>query len=172
MKIFYRALFIFPVVFLCQYSANAQVNIGTVRFAEIVTEMPEYKTVESQVESAQKVYQDTIQRYQANLEQEMTTFRQQQGVYPPEKKVEEEQRINQLYQRALEYQNAHLGPGGTIAQYTQTLLQPLEKQVINAIRTVAQQKRLAIVFNEQGALYVDQSVDITLDVQLYLKNAR
>ena len=170
MKVIYRTLLLLPALFFSLNIAYSQSTIGSVRVSEILTEMPEYKTVLSQVEAAQKAYQDTILGAQESLQQEVTKFQQEQGVLSPEDKAAQEQRLQQRYQGILQYQETHLGPTGTVAQYNQALLRPLEEKVLNAIRAIAQQKQLTAVLNEQGTLYVDQSIDITLDVQLYLKN--
>ena len=172
MTMIYRTALILPIALLFTISARAQSGIGTVRASEIIAEMPEYKEIETQVASIRKQYQDTLQMIQQRLDAELETFQQQQGVYAPEKRAEEEQRLQQLYQGGLEYQNRHLGPNGTIAEYTSQLLKPLEEKVINAIRAVAKQKKLAVVINEQETLYADQTIDITLEVQLYLRNGK
>lgn len=171
-KTMFRTLLLFlPVLFLSVAATHAQ-NLGTVRVEEIVTELADYKTIQQQLANIQKQYQDTVQALQQQLNQELQNFQNQQGVMTPEKKASEEQRLNEFYQKALDYQNTHLGPNGTVAQISDRLLQPLTEKVRGAIQAVAQQKKLLLVINEQGALYVDQSIDITLDVQLYLKNMR
>ena len=170
-KIF-RTLILIPVFLLCIYAAEAQSGIGTVRGAEILSEMPQYKDIEKQVEAARNLYQDTLQMFQQRLTAEVENFQKQQGVYSPEKRAQEEARINQLYQSGLEYSNTYLGPNGSLAKAAAELIEPLQQKIIEAIRAVAKQKKLAVVLNEQETLYADQTIDITLDVQLYLRNGK
>lgn len=172
MNMIYRTLLILPIAFFITLSAQAQSGIGTVRGTEILSEMPEYKEMEAKVAQVRQLYQDTLQLFQQNLDAEVQNFQNQQGVYSPEKRAAEEERINQFYKNGLEYQNIHLGPNGTVAQYAAQLLQPLREKILTAVKAVAKQKKLAVVLNEEETLYADQTIDITLDVQLYMRNAK
>lgn len=170
MKSIIRTAILVIAVTLFGYSfASAQTRIGVVNSETIIEQMPEFKQLEQQVQALQKAYQDSVKMWKDQFEAQVQQFQQQQGVMNADMKAKEEQRLLQMQQQLVAYNEAHLGVQGTVARKRDELAQPVRDRVIAAIKAVAQQEKLDAVMEQGGFLYVDNKLDITYKVLDYLR---
>jgi len=118
----------------------------------------------------QQAYLDTLKAVRTQFDDKVKTFQQQQGVMDQAARAKEEEQLNQMQQRMQAYQQAHLGPQGTVVQKQAELVEPIRQRVLKAIEAIAKSENLDAVMEkgEGGFLYVDKKLDITFKVLDYI----
>lgn len=150
--------------------ARAQnVKIGFVDFDEIISKLPEFKTIEGQLQSLQTAYQDTLRQIQTNYQTLLDAYQKQQALMNAETKAAEEQKIVGVREQFLKFQQERLGQGGTFFQIQAQLLQPVRDKVRAAIERVAKSEKLTLVLETNSTVYFDEKSDITFKVLDNLK---
>jgi outer membrane protein len=150
-------------------SRAQSVKVGIVNFDEIISKLPEFKQVESQLQGIQQRYMDTLKAMQTNLETMAASYQKQSALMNAETKNAEEQKIVAARDELLRYQQERLGQGGTFAQIQAHLLQPVRERVRGAIEQVAKSEKLTLVLEASATVYFDDKTDITFKVLDYLK---
>lgn len=174
MKAFIRVAVLGAVLTIFGISqSSAQVKIGVVKSETIISSMPEFEAAQKQIEALQKTYLDTLQAARQSFDQQVQQYQQQQGIMDQAAKKQQEEKLTQLQQNIQSYQQAHLGPQGTVAQRQAELLQPIRDRVFQAIEVVAKREKIDAVMEkgEGGFLYVDSKLDITFKVLDYIQNS-
>lgn len=150
--------------------ASAQnVKMGFVNFEEIIGKLPEFKEIESQLQTLQQSYQDTLRTIQTEYESLVDSYQKQQTLMNAETKAAEEQKIVAVREKFLRFQQERLGQNGTFVQYQAKLLQPMRDKVRGAIERVAKSEKLTVVLESNTTVYFDEKFDITFKVLDYLK---
>jgi len=149
--------------------ADAQLKVGTVQTSKILTDMSEFKEVQGKIKGMQQAYQDTLELANKQFNEQLETFQQNKTTMNPEDVAKTEDQLQAQQQRMLQYQQAHLGSQGTVAQKYDELLQPVRKKVVEAITVIAKREGLDAVMESGNFVYVDPQLDITYDVLKYLQ---
>src|SRR5688572_20185244 len=86
-------------------SAHAQnVKVGFVDFDEIIGKLPEFKTIEGQLQTLQMSYQDTLRLIQNDYQTKLDAYQKQQALMNAETKAAEEQKIVAVREQFLKFQ--------------------------------------------------------------------
>jgi Skp family chaperone for outer membrane proteins len=174
MKISFVKVALSTVALFCvgAIGANAQLKVGTVESAKILTDMPEFQTVQNQVKQMQQAYQDTLELANKQFNKQLEDYQQKKTTMTPENIAKTEDQLQKQQQRMLQYQQAHLGSQGTVAQKYDELLQPIREKVVAAIKVIAERQGLDAVMESGNFVYVDPQLDITYDVLKYLQTGK
>jgi len=159
-------------VLLIASAANAQgLKIGIVDINTIVSELPQAKKAEEQLNALGQKYQDSLMKMQQELETRYVAYQKQQAMMPADQKQKEEQEITMLNTEVQQFQQKHFSAMGTIAMKREELLEPIRKSVKDAIDKVAKAEKINLVLdkNDQIVLYSEEKMDITFRVLDQLK---
>jgi outer membrane protein len=157
------------VAFAPDASAQTAAKVGIVNFDEIISRLPEFKQIESELQGLQQRYMDTLRALQNELQGMADAYQKQQALMSAETKATEEQKIMGYRDQLLKYQQERLGQGGTFAQAQAQMLQPVRDKVRGAIERVAKSEKLTLVLESSSTAYFDEKTEITFKVLDYLK---
>ncbi|MEX0601094.1 MAG: OmpH family outer membrane protein [Rhodothermales bacterium] len=162
-------LFASPLLIGSLHDARAQaLDVGYTDHEIIIVNMPEYQTVQQQLQSAYEGNQQELQTLYQDYQERLERYQRQQSLLSDERRAEREQELMDLQQDIQEQAQAQ---DQQLAERESQLMQPLLQQVQTAINEVAEARGLDIVLRSQVGtqpllLYVNPETitDITLDV--------
>ena len=164
------AMLVVAAIIAGSAEASAQnVKVGVVNFDEIISKLPEFKTIEGQLQALQTRYMDTLRTMQTNLQGMADAYQKQQALMNADTKAAEEQKIMAAREDLLRFQQERLGQGGTFYQIQAQLLQPMRDKVRGAIERVAKSEKITLVLESNTTVYFDDKSDITFKVLDFLK---
>lgn len=154
-------------------SADAQaLKVGYTDHEIIIVNLPEYQTLQQQLQEEYRGSQEDIQELYKNYQEQVERYQKQQSLLTEEKRAEREQELMQIQQ---DLQEQAQQKDQELAQREAELMQPLLEKVQTAIDTVAQRRGIDLVLRTQVGqqpviLYVNEETieDITMDVAMEL----
>jgi Skp family chaperone for outer membrane proteins len=162
-----RLSVLFMVALVAGAMASAQTTkIGVVNAEVILKELPEALTASKTIEESGLKIRDTLQMMQKEFESRIESYRKQEAMMTADGKRKEEEALNALRTRFLQYQEEKLGNTGEIARMREGLLQPIRVKVNEAIAAVAKEEKITLVLDKVAGLvlYNDDKMDITYKV--------
>ena len=162
-----RLSVLFMVALVAGAMASAQTTkIGVVNAEVILKELPEALNASKTIEESGLKIRDTLQMMQKEFESRIESYRKQEAMMTADGKRKEEEALNALRTRFLQYQEEKLGNTGEIARMREGLLQPIRAKVNEAIAAVAKEEKITLVLDKVAGLvlYNDDKMDITYKV--------
>lgn len=164
----YRILCISAVLalFTCTLSTAQNFKVGVVNADIILKELPAAISAGKLIEDAGLKIRDTLQMMQKEFETRIENYRKQEAMMTADAKRKEEESLNALRTRFLQYQEEKLGNTGEVARMRETLLAPIRNKVSEAIATVAKEEKLNMVLDKVSGivLFSEDKADITYKV--------
>lgn len=136
-------------------------KFGSVKVDEIVPSMPEYTAAQTQLQDAQKKYEEEYQKLQDELNKKYTEYQQiMQDSNTPEsilkRRAEELQALDQKCQQFMQQAQVDL------QRQQQQLLAPVQEKMMNAIQGIGAENGFTAIFPVEQALYFGTDViDVT-----------
>lgn len=168
-KLFVLALPLLFVTALFSGAAFSQsLKVGYTDHEVIIVNMPEYQSIQEQLQSSIATSQQEIQAMYQEFQEKLERYQKQQPVLTDQIRQEREQELAQLQTRI---QETAAGKEQELGQREAELMGPIFERVQTAIDAVSQEKGLDLVLRTQVGqqpviLYVNPEtmVDITMDV--------
>ncbi len=156
------ALFLFLALIL-SYEMHAQ-RFGYVDANYILTQMPDYKKAEDEVNSLSKAWQEEISKMKSEIQSMYDELKAEEVLLTKEMVDERKNKIKAKEEALKEYQQKTFGYDGLLFLKRQELIQPVQDKIYEAIEDVSRQKKLNIMFDKSGdlvMLYTDPRYDYT-----------
>ena len=136
---------------------------GFVNSEIIIKELPEAQKASKEIEDLGLKIRDTLQMMQKDFEQRLEQYRKQEALMSAEAKGQEEEALNSLRMRFLQYQETKTAE---VQQKRESFLEPIREKVKTAIAAVAKEEKLNMVLDTVAGLvlYSEDSADITFKV--------
>ncbi len=159
------------------HMANAQqlaaLRIGYTDHEILISNMPEYRTVQEELQAEFETSQQELQAAYEDFQGQVERYQRQQALLAPERQQEREA---ELAQAQADIQEQATQSEQELAQREAELLSPIFTRVDAAIKKIAAEKSLDLVLRIQAGpmqpiiLYAneDRILDITLDVAIEL----
>jgi outer membrane protein len=143
-------------------------KFGYVNSMEILTAMPEMKTVEADLETYGKELDADYQKMVDEYQKKVTEYQKKEKEWSDAMKQVKQEELMQDQQRLQKTQQVF---EDELMEKQQKLLAPLITKIETAINEVAKEKGLSYVFDTSKGmlLYADQQDDITKEVKEKLK---
>jgi outer membrane protein len=138
------------VVLLLPGSAMAQQRIGFVDSNEILGRIPEFATIQQNVDRMAQEWQTEIERRRSEVERMFRDYQARELLYTPDERQRRREDIvraeEDLERRRMQY----FGPDGELFQQQDRLMRPLQERIVTAIETVAIAEGYDYVFDKSG----------------------
>ncbi len=134
-------------------------KFGVVNSEEILTNLPDMKEVQAQIEAASKKYEDEFANLQNEINKKVTEYQAMEESTPQtirDRRVQEIQELDQKIQqfRATATQD--------LQQQQQRLMAPIQEKVMNAVNAVGAEGGFTMIFESMVPVYVGtDAVDVT-----------
>jgi len=149
---------------LCTASAAHAQKFGFVDGNKIISQLPEFQTISTQIQALTQRFSDTLRALQSNLQTRVEDYQRRQAMLTPDARQKEEQSLVGMRDTVQAYQNARFGNEGTLAQVQAQLLAPLRDKVKAAVEKVARDEKMSGVMSTEMMVYYDPKLDITFKV--------
>ena len=158
--------YFFIILFLITYLVNAQrsVKIGYIDTEYILENLPEYNQVSDRLEEKAAGWKKEIEDRSRKIEQKKEALNSERILLTDEMIDEIEEEITLDEEELSEYQQKRFGPRGDLIIQRQQLIQPIQDQIFNAIRELAESKNYDFIFDKSAdivMLYSDKRFDVS-----------
>lgn len=144
-------------------------KIGYVNSKDILSKMNEYNSAQSEIDAVSKKWQAELEKLYQNIDNKYKEYQANEVIMPEDIRKDKQEEIFKLEREAKEYREKKFGYTGELFQLQDAKIKPLQDRIIKAVETVAQKKRVDLIFDKAAGdvtwLYTNAIFDITPDVQ-------
>jgi outer membrane protein len=155
---------------LLSIGANAQ-KYAFVDTEYILSNIPEYKSAQSQVDNISVQWQKEIEARYAEIDKMYKAFQAESILLTEEMKRKRENEIIAKEKEAKELQKQRFGVDGDLYKKRQELVKPIQDKIYNTIKAMATKGAYAVIFDKSSDLSMlyanpkfDKSDQILLDM--------
>lgn len=165
MKIKKILLAVFATV-ACTFAANAQ-KFALVDMEYVLGNMPSYEVANNQLEQLSQRYQKEVENIAREAETMYNNYKSQMPFLTDEQKKKNEEEIVAKEKEAAELRNKYFGPEGELYKKRQTLMKPIQEEVYNAVKKVAEERGYMCIFDRASSadiIFASPRIDVSNDV--------
>ena len=131
-------------------------KFGHVKFAEILTVMPEYTKAQTDIQAQQKQYEDEMKRASDELTKKFTEYQQEQANLPKNIQERRQKELQELNEKGMQFQ---ADAQQQLQKAYAEMMEPIYKKIDDAIKAVGQEGGYVYIFdlNRTCLLYTSPS---------------
>ena len=137
-------------------------KFGHVKFAEILTVMPEYTKAQADIQAQQKQYEDEMKRASDELTKKFTEYQQEQANLPKNIQERRQKELQELNEKGMQFQ---ADAQQQLQKAYAEMMEPIYKKIDDAIKAVGQEGGYVYIFdlNRTDIPFVNESLstDVT-----------
>ena len=137
-------------------------KFGHVKFAEILTVMPEYTKAQTDIQAQQKQYEDEMKRASDELTKKFTEYQQEQANLPKNIQERRQKELQELNEKGMQFQ---ADAQQQLQKAYAEMMEPIYKKIDDAIKAVGQEGGYVYIFdlNSTDIPFVNESLstDVT-----------
>ena len=152
---------------LCLSTAMQAQKFALVDMEYILSNIPAYERANEQLNQTSKAWQTEVEALN-NEAQTLYKNYQNESVFLSEaQKKEREQAIVAKEKEAAELKKKYFGPDGELFKKRQSLLVPIQDEIYNAVKGIAQQRGFQLILDrasDNGIIFGSPKIDISDEV--------
>ena len=137
-------------------------KFGHVKFAEILTVMPEYTKAQTDIQAQQKQYEDEMKLASDELTKKFTEYQQEQANLPKNIQERRQKELQELNEKGMQFQ---ADAQQQLQKAYAEMMEPIYKKIDDAIKAVGQEGGYVYIFdlNRTDIPFVNESLstDVT-----------
>ena len=137
-------------------------KFGHVKFAEILTVMPEYTKAQTDIQAQQTQYEDEMKRASDELTKKFTEYQQEQANLPKNIQERRQKELQELNEKGMQFQ---ADAQQQLQKAYAEMMEPIYKKIDDAIKAVGQEGGYVYIFdlNRTDIPFVNESLstDVT-----------
>lgn len=149
-----KLIMVLAVAVALPIAMNAQ-KFGVVNVEEVMTSLPDFKTMQNQLEEASKRYDEEYKKLQEEFDKKYAEF---QGLAKDTPESILERRMAELKELDQKMQQFRNTATQDLQRQQQTLMAPIEQKLMEAIKAVGQEGSYTFIFQEGMAAYQGNDV--------------
>ena len=132
-------------------------KFGHVKFAEILTVMPEYTKAQTDIQAQQKQYEDEMKRASEELTKKFTEYQQEQANLPKNIQERRQKELQELNEKGMQFQ---ADAQQQLQKAYAEMMEPIYKKIDDAIKAVGQEGGYVYIFdlNRTDIPFVNESL--------------
>ncbi|MDA3910667.1 MAG: OmpH family outer membrane protein [Bacteroidales bacterium] len=153
-------------VVLSVFAVNAQ-KYAYVDTEYIMNNIPLYETAKQQLDELSEQWQSEVDEAKTQVEKLYKDFQAEKVFLTEEQKIKREDEIVQKEKDLRSLQQKYFGREGMLFSKRKELLKPIQDDIFNAVKEIAQEGNYAVIFdtaNSLNMLYTDPKHDKSDDV--------
>ena len=159
------------VVLACPAPVVAQQDIAYVDSDEVLQQMPEYASVQQELEQLEGEWRSEIEAQEEEVQGLIEEFQARELLYTPDERERQQERIREARREVERLRTTYFGPEGQLFQRQQELMRPLQERVLETVESIAESAGYDYVFDTAGDylfMYAKPQHNLTEDVILEL----
>lgn len=161
-----KSLFILLMLFVVGASANAQ-KFALIDMEYILGNIPAYERANEQLEQASKKWQAEIEKIAEEAKAMYKNYQSQTASLSEVQRGKKEEEIVAKEKSAADLRRKYFGPEGELNKKRESLLQPIQDKIYNAVKEIATQRGYAVVLDRASAssiIFASPNIDISNEV--------
>lgn len=161
-KLFFIAL----AITLGCFAASAQ-KFALVDMEYVLSNIPDYEVANNQLEQLSQRWQKEVENVSREAETRYNNYKSQMPFLTDEQKKKSEEQIVAKEKQATELRNKYFGPDGEMYKKRQTLMKPIQEEVYNAVKKVAEERGYMCIFDRASSadiIFASPRIDISNEV--------
>jgi outer membrane protein len=137
----------------------------------ILKKIPAYEMANQQLEQVSKRWQSEVEAKVAEVETMYKNYQSEMVYLSADMKTKKEEAIVAKEKEAQELRRKYFGPEGELYKKRQALIQPIQDDIYNAVKSVAEAGGYQMVMDRassQSIIYASPRIDISNDVLVKL----
>ena len=155
------------ILFLLASPAQAQQKIGYVNSDYVLEQMPEYATIQQQLDRIAQTWQDALDQTEEDLDGQFREYQARELLYTNEERQRRRQEILQAEEALERLRVKYFGPEGDIFLQQEQLMRPVQEKILQAINEVADSEGYDYIFDSSGEflfMFKREQYDVSIEV--------
>lgn len=155
-------------------TGNAQ-KFALVDMEYILKNIPSYEMANEQLNQLSQRWQKEVEQKGKEAENMYQTYLADKVFLTEDQAKKREEEIVTKEKEATELRYKYFGPEGELYQKRQTLLKPIQDEIYNAVKKLAQQRGLQAIFDRASSsdiIFASPAIDVSNDVLALLGYAK
>lgn len=161
-----KSLIIAIAAIFCSFIANAQ-KYALVDMEYILSNIPAYEVANNQLEQQSQRWQKEVENVSREAQTLYDNYKSQMPFLTDDQKKKQEEAIVAKEKEAAELRNKYFGPEGELYKKRRTLMQPIQEQVYEAIKKVAEERAYMCIFDRATSadiIFASPRIDVSNEV--------
>lgn len=147
-------------------TANAQ-RFALIDMEYILKNIPAYERANEQLNQSSKKWQSEIDQLAEEAQAMYKNYQSESVFLSEEQKNQKEEEIIAKEKETAELRRKYFGPEGELYKKRESLMKPIQDEIYNAVKEIADQKNYSVVVDRASAVsivFATPSIDISNDV--------
>lgn len=157
-------------MFLCTFAGIAQ-KFALIDMEYILKNIPAYEMTNEQLSQVSKKWQNEIEAIQQEAQNMYKTYQSDLVFLSAEMKSKREEEIVLKEQEAQDLKRKYFGADGELYKKRESLMKPIQDEVYNAVKEIADDKGYQLILDRASAMsviFASPKIDISNEVLLKL----
>ena len=154
------------LLFAISMAASAQ-KFALIDTEYILKNIPAYQSANEQLQEATKKYQSEVEVIAKEAQKMFQDYQAQSSTLSAAQKTKKEDEIVAKEKSAAELKRKYFGPEGELYKKRESLMQPIQDEIYNAVKEIATQNGYAAVVDRASAssiIFASPSIDVSNEV--------
>ena len=129
---------------------HAQQKIGYVDSDYILERIPEFATIQQNIDRQASEWESEIQESQQRVDEMFREYQARELLYTNEERQRKREEIVQAEQESERLRSRYFGPEGELFVQQDNMMRPLQEKLMNAIEAVAAEEGFDYIFDKSG----------------------
>ena len=165
-KIFYMC----SMLLLCSFAGMAQ-KFALIDMEYILKNIPAYEMTNEQLSQLSEKWQNEVEAIQQEAQNMYKTYQSDLVFLSAQMKTKREEAIVRKEQEAQDVKRKYFGAEGELYKKRESLMKPMQDEIYNAVKTIAEEKGYQVVVDRASAMsiiFASPKIDISNEVLLKL----
>lgn len=154
----------------CSLAGNAQ-KFALIDMEYILKNIPAYEMTNEQLSQVSKKWQNEVEAIQQEAQNMYKNYQSDLVFLSAEMKTKREEEIVKKEQEAQDLKRQYFGPEGELYKKRESLMRPIQDEIYNAVKEIAEDKGYQLVMDRASAMsiiFASPKIDISNEVLLKL----
>lgn len=150
----------------CAFGAYAQ-KFALVDMEYVLSNIPTYEIANDQLNQLSQKWQKEVEAVGKQAESMYKDYQSNMVFLSDEQKKKQEAAITAKEKEAMTLKNKYFGPEGELYTMRQKLMQPIQDEVYNAVKAVAEERGFQCIFDRASAseiIFASPRIDVSNEV--------
>ena len=161
-----KSVLLIMMLFAVSMAANAQ-KFALIDTEYIMKNIPAAQSANEQMQEATKKYQSEVEALAKEAQKMFQDYQAKSSTLSAAQKTKTEDAIVAKEKEAAELKRNYFGPEGELYKKRESLMQPIQDEIYNAVKEIATQNGYAVVVDRASAssiIFASPSIDVSNEV--------
>lgn len=162
-----KKIFILLLMLTASFSTMHAQKFALVDMEYIMGNIPAYERANEQLNQTSKAWQAEVEALNTAAQNLYKNYQNESMFLSEAQKKEREQAIVDKEKEAADLKKKYFGPEGELYKKRQSLIEPIQDEIYNAVKSIAQAKGFQLVMDrasDNGIIFASPSIDISNEV--------